>query len=94
MQTTCAVLTPRAVWCRARAPAGLSKLSQLLALSAWHLIAQGRSESSSDKQISALRIEVSDQSPTGARCPSWRPLPLAAPYFHWQSTADCAGLPV
>ena len=67
MQTTCAVLTPRAVWCRASAPAGLAKLSQLLALSAWHLIAQGRSESSSDKQISALRIEVSDQSPTGAR---------------------------
>ena len=62
MQTTCAVLTPRAVWCRASAPAGLAKLSQLLALSAWHLIAQGRSESSSDKQISALRIEISDQS--------------------------------
>ena len=66
MQTTCAVLTPRAVWCRARATAGLTKLCQLLALSAWHLIAQGRSESSSDKQISALRIEVSDRSPTGA----------------------------
>ena len=54
MQTTCAVLTPRVVWCRATAPAGLSKLCQLLALSAWHFIAQGRSESSSDKQISAL----------------------------------------
>ena len=53
MQTTCAVLTPRVVWCRATAPAGLSKLCQLLALSAWHLIAQGRSESSSKEQISA-----------------------------------------
>ena len=53
MQTTCAVLTPRAVWCRARAPAGLAKLSQLLALSPWHLIAHGRSESSSKEQISA-----------------------------------------
>ena len=53
MQTTCAVLTPRVVWCRATAPAGLSKLCQLLALSAWHFIAQGRSESSSKEQISA-----------------------------------------
>ena len=53
MQTTCAVLTPRVVWCRARAPAGLAKLSQLLALSPWHLIAHGRSESSSKEQISA-----------------------------------------
>ena len=53
MQTTCAVLTPRAVWWRARAPVGLSKLCQLLALSAWHFIAQGRSESSSKEQISA-----------------------------------------
>ena len=60
MQTTCAVLTPRVVWCRATAPAGLSKLCQLLALSAWHFIAQGRSESSSKEQISAraFRSEV------------------------------------
>ena len=63
---TRAVLTPRAVWCRARALAGLAKLRQLLALSAWHVIAQERSAGSSGKQISALRIEVSDQSPTGA----------------------------
>ena len=62
MQTTCAVLTPRAVWCRASAPAGLTKLCQLLALSAWHGIAQERSAGSSGKQISALRIEISDQS--------------------------------
>ena len=62
MQTTCAVLTPRAVWCRARATAGLTKLCQLLALSAWHVIAQERSAGSSGKQISALRIEISDQS--------------------------------
>ena len=62
MQTTCAVLTPRAVWCRARATAGLTKLCQLLALSAWHGIAQERSAGSSGKQISALRIEISDQS--------------------------------
>ena len=61
MQTTCAVLTPRAVWCRARATAGLTKLCQLLALSAWHVIAQERSAGSSGKQISALRIEISDQ---------------------------------
>ena len=61
MQTTCAVLTPRAVWCRARATAGLTKLCQLLALSAWHGIAQERSAGSSGKQISALRIEISDQ---------------------------------
>ena len=53
MQTTCAVLTPRVVWCRATAPAGLAKLCQLLALSAWHFIAHGRSESSSKEQISA-----------------------------------------
>ena len=53
MQTTCAVLTPRAVWCRARATAGLTKLCQLLALSAWHGIAQERSAGSSIKQISA-----------------------------------------
>ena len=60
MQTTCAVLTPRVVWCRSTAPAGLSKLCQLLALSAWHFIAQGRSESSSKEQISAraFRSEV------------------------------------
>ena len=60
MQTTCAVLTPRVVWCRARAPAGLAKLSQLLALSPWHFIAHGRSESSSKEQISAraFRSEV------------------------------------
>ena len=60
MQTTCAVLTPRVVWCRATAPAGLSKLCQLLALSAWHFIAQGWSESSSKEQISAraFRSEV------------------------------------
>ena len=57
---TRAVLTPRAVWWRARAPVGLSKLCQLLALSAWHFIAQGRSESSSKEQISAraFRSEV------------------------------------
>ena len=66
MQTTCAVLTPRVVWCRATAPAGLAKLCQLLALSAWHGIAQERSAGSSDKQISALRIEVSDQSSSPA----------------------------
>ena len=59
---TRAVLTPRAVWWRARAPVGLSKLCQLLALSAWHGIAQERSAGSSGKQISALRIEISDQS--------------------------------
>ena len=60
MQTTCAVLTPRVVWCRATAPAGLSKLCQLLGLSAWHFIAQGRSESSSKEQISAraFRAEI------------------------------------
>ena len=58
---TRAVLTPRAVWWRARAPVGLSKLCQLLALSAWHGIAQERSAGSSGKQISALRIEISDQ---------------------------------
>ena len=63
---TRAVLTPRAVWCRARASEGLTKLCQLLALSAWHGIVQERSAGSSDKQISALRIEDSDQSPTGA----------------------------
>ena len=51
---TRAVLTPRAVWWRARAPVGLSKLCQLLALSAWHGIAQERSAGSSIKQISAL----------------------------------------
>ena len=67
MQTTCAVLTPRAVWCRARAMAGLKKLCQLLALSAWHGIAQERSAGSSGKQISALRIEISDQSFSLAR---------------------------
>ena len=50
---TRAVLTPRAVWWRARAPVGLSKLCQLLALSAWHGIAQERSAGSSIKQISA-----------------------------------------
>ena len=57
---TRAVLTPRAVWCRARATAGLTKLCQLLALSAWHFIAQGRSESSSKEQISAraFRAEI------------------------------------
>ena len=59
---TRAVLTPRAVWWGARAPVGLSKLCQLLALSAWHGIAQERSAGSSGKQISALRIEISDQS--------------------------------
>ena len=58
---TRAVLTPRAVWWRARAPVGLSKLCQLLALSAWHVIVQERSAGSSGKQISALRIEISDQ---------------------------------
>ena len=68
MQTTCAVLTPRAVWCRARATAGLTKLCQLLALSAWHGIAQERSAGSSGKQISALRIEISDQSFSLACC--------------------------
>ena len=50
---TRAVLTPRAVWWRARAPVGLSKMCQLLALSAWHGIAQERSAGSSIKQISA-----------------------------------------
>ena len=68
MQTTCAVLTPRAVWCRARATAGLTKLCQLLALSAWHVIAQERSAGSSGKQISALRIEISDQNFLAAGC--------------------------
>ena len=71
MQTTCAVLTPRAVWCRARATAGLTKLCQLLALSAWHGIAQERSAGSSGKQISALRIEISDQSFSLALGASW-----------------------
>ena len=69
MQTTCAVLTPRAVWCRARATAGLTKLCQLLALSAWHGIAQGRRQSSSDKQMSAfaLRGQRSEHSPLPVR---------------------------
>lgn len=66
MQTTCAVLTPRAVWWRARAPVGLSKLCQLLALSAWHGIAQERSAGSSIKQISALTHFASAQSPAPA----------------------------
>ena len=66
MQTTCAVLTPRAVWCRARATAGLTKLCQLLALSAWHGIAQERSAGSSIKQISALTHFASAQSPAPA----------------------------
>ena len=68
MQTTCAVLTPRVVWCRATAAAGLSKLCQLLALSAWHFIAQGRSESSSKEQISAraFRAEIRVWYPPGA----------------------------
>ena len=70
MQTTCAVLTPRAVWCRARATAGLTKLCQLLALSAWHGIAQERSAGSSGKQISALRIEISDQNFLAALYPA------------------------
>ena len=67
MQTTCAVLTPRAVWCRARATAGLTKLCQLLALSAWHGIAQERSAGSSIKQISALTHFASAQSPAPAQ---------------------------
>ena len=50
---TRAVLTPRAVWWRARAPVGLSKLLQLLALRAWEGIAQERSAGSSKEQISA-----------------------------------------
>ena len=58
---TRAVLTPRAVWWRARAPVGLSKLCQLLALSAWHGIAQERSAGSSIKQISALTHFASAQ---------------------------------
>ena len=65
---TRAVLTPRAVWWRARAPVGLSKLCQLLALSAWHGIAQERSAGSSIKQISALTHFASAQSPI----PAWR----------------------
>ena len=64
---TRAVLTPRAVWWRARAPVGLSKLCQLLALSAWHGIAQERSAGSSIKQISALTHFASAQSPIPAR---------------------------
>ena len=64
---TRAVLTPRAVWWRARAPVGLSKLCQLLALSAWHGIAQERSAGSSIKQISALTHFASAQSPA----PAW-----------------------
>ena len=63
---TRAVLTPRAVWWRARAPVGLSKLCQLLALSAWHGIAQERSAGSSIKQISALTHFASLQSPAPA----------------------------
>ena len=63
---TRAVLTPRAVWWRARAPVGLSKLCQLLALSAWHGIAQERSAGSSIKQISALTHFASAQSPAPA----------------------------
>ena len=66
MQMTRAVLTPRAVWWRARAPVGLSKLCQLLALSAWHGIAQERSAGSSIKQISALTHFASAQSPIPA----------------------------
>ena len=67
---TRAVLTPRAVWWRARAPVGLSKLCQLLALSAWHGIAQERSAGSSIKQISALTHFASAQSPAPAPQPS------------------------
>ena len=81
MQTTCAVLTPRVVWCRARAPAGLAKLSQLLALSPWHLIAHGRSESSSKEQISARafisEIRAAYRPPWGSPARRRRPVPSA-----------------
>ena len=76
MQTTCAVLTPRAVWCRARATAGLTKLCQLLALSAWHGIAQERSAGSSIKQISALTHFESAQPDPGR---GYRNRPAKAP---------------
>ena len=78
MQTTCAVLTPRVVWCRARAPAGLAKLSQLLALSPWHFIAHGRSESSSKEQISARAFisEIRAHYRPGLRTGSYRDLML------------------
>merc|ERR1712185_277040 len=66
VQMTRAVLTPRAVWWRARALVGLSKLCQLLALSAWHGIAQERSAGNSIKQISALTHFASAQSPAPA----------------------------
>ena len=67
---TRAVLTPRAVWWRARAPVGLSKLCQLLALSAWHGIAQERSAGSSIKQISAPCAWRESPEPTpGPRVP-------------------------
>ena len=84
MQTTCAVLTPRVVWCRATAPAGLSKLCQLLALSAWHGIAQERSAGSSIKQISALTHFASAQSPAPA---CW---PLATGYLAAAAAAAAA----
>ena len=76
---TRAVLTPRAVWWRARAPVGLSKLCQLLALSAWHGIAQERSAGSSIKQISALTHFASAQNPAPPP-PVGCPLPSAGGY--------------
>ena len=70
---TRAVLTPRAVWWRARAPVGLSKLCQLLALSAWHGIAQERSAGSSIKQISApCAWRESPEPSPGAQSPETR----------------------
>ena len=67
---TRAVLTPRAVWWRARAPVGLSKLCQLLALSAWHGIAQERSAGSSIKQISAPCAWRESPEPDPGRLPA------------------------
>ena len=80
MQTTCAVLTPRVVWCRATAPAGLSKLCQLLALSAWHGIAQERSAGSSIKQISAPCAWRESPEPTPGQTPD--PARAFLPYLH------------
>ena len=81
---TRAVLTPRAVWCRARATAGLTKLCQLLALSAWHGIAQERSAGSSIKQISALTHFASAQSPAPARTGPQARKACHAHCGHWE----------
>ena len=76
---TRAVLTPRAVWWRARAPVGLSKLCQLLALSAWHGIAQERSAGSSIKQISAPCAWRESPEPDPGRNTRAAPAPAGGP---------------